>query len=86
VGVSAISAPLAKIQTSHENADSPPDKHQSTCRLGLGSLGGLDVWSVRSVKSLGLKFPAYSHRVTANRHVACTYIAETTDPKDPGCR
>ena len=28
--------------------------------------------SVRSVKSLGLEFPAYSHRVTANRHVACT--------------
>jgi hypothetical protein len=53
---------------------------------GLGSLGGLDVWSVRSVKSLSLKLPAYSHRVTANRHVACTYIAEAADPKDPGCR
>jgi hypothetical protein len=53
---------------------------------GLSSLRRLDVWSVRSVKSLSLKFPAYSHRVTANRHVACTYIAETADPKDPGCR
>src|SRR5882672_1813621 len=52
---------------------------------GLGGLGHLDGLSVRRVKSLGLEFPAYSHRVTANRHVACTHIAETADLKDPGC-
>ena len=53
---------------------------------GLGGLergGGL---SVRCVKSLGLECPAKSHRVTANRHVACTHIAESADPKDSGCR
>jgi hypothetical protein len=49
----------------------------------LGRLGGL---SVRSVESLGLKFPAHSHRVTANRHVACTHVTETADLKYPGCR
>src|ERR1700730_6007419 len=40
----------------------------------------------RSVKSLGLEIPAYSQRVTPNRHVACTHIAEAADLKDPGCR
>jgi hypothetical protein len=53
---------------------------------GLGGLRRLDSLSVRSVKSFGLEFPAYSQRVTANRHVACTHIAETADLKDPGCR
>jgi hypothetical protein len=32
---------------------------------GLGGLGRLDCSSVRRVKSLGLEFPANSHRVTA---------------------
>src|SRR5271167_4483438 len=50
---------------------------------GLGHVHGL---SVRSVKSLGFEFSADSQRVTANRHVACTDIAETADLKDPGCR
>jgi hypothetical protein len=53
---------------------------------GLGGLGGLDRLSVRGVKSLGLEFPAYTHRVAANRHVACTHIAETAGLKDSGCR
>jgi len=53
---------------------------------GLGGLGRLDGLSVRSVKSLGLEFPAYIHRVTANRHVACTHIVKTADLKDSGCR
>jgi hypothetical protein len=53
---------------------------------GLGGFGRLDGLSVCSVKSLGLEFPAYSHRVTTNRHVACTHIAETADLKDSGCR
>jgi hypothetical protein len=35
---------------------------------------------------LTLEFPAYSHRVTANRHVACTHIAETAGLKDSRCR
>jgi len=42
----------------------------------LGGLGRLDGLSVRNVKSLGLEFPAYIHRVTANRHVACTHIVK----------
>jgi hypothetical protein len=53
---------------------------------GLGGLRRLDGLSVRSVKSLGLEFPADSQRVTADRHVACTHIAEAADLKDPGCR
>jgi hypothetical protein len=52
---------------------------------GLSGLERLDGLSVRSVKSLGLEFPAYSHRVTADRHMAGTHIAETTGLKDPGC-
>ena len=53
---------------------------------GLGGLRGLDSLSVRRIKPLGLEFSADSQRVTANRHVACTHIAETADLKDPGRR
>ena len=52
---------------------------------GLGGLRRLDSFSVCSVKPLGLKFPAYRQRMTANRHVACAHIAEAADLKDPGC-
>jgi hypothetical protein len=45
---------------------------------GGGGLGCFDALSDRSVKSLGVEFPAYSHCVTANRHVARAHIAETT--------
>jgi hypothetical protein len=47
---------------------------------GFGGLGLLDGLTVRRVESVGLKFPAYGHRVTANRHVACPHIAETGRP------
>jgi hypothetical protein len=53
---------------------------------GLGRLGQSDTLPVRNVKSLGLKFSAYSQRVTANRHVTRTHISETADLEDPGCR
>jgi hypothetical protein len=44
---------------------------------GLSGFDRLDGLSVRSVKSMGLEFPAYGHRVTADRHMAGTHLAET---------